>query len=361
MIFVGSVLLADSVRWVRDMPWAAPKFSRARVDEAGVALTNADALPPELDEALEVINNWRSSHAYPLNTFQATLRYKARQVSANPLVAQRIKRLSSIYQKLRRFSWLKLSEMQDIGGCRAIVDSTRQVDRLVTLYKKSDLKHKLDDEDDYIRNPKRSGYRGFHLIYRYNSDKIETYNGLKIEMQFRSPLQHAWACAVETVGTFTRQALKASQGEENWLRFFKLMGTAMGLRERTPPVPDTPTKKEDLSAELREYARRLDVENCLHGYGAALQITERPSLKGMHYFLIELDAEAKQTRVRGYTRGELEEASNEYLEAERKISGNTSNAVLVSVDSMSALRRAYPSYFLDTEVFIQAVRQALGR
>ena len=342
------------------MAWTAPEFSRAQVDAAGAVLLDADPLSPEFDGALDVINNWRSSHAYPLNTFQATLRYKAKQVSAERLVAQRIKRLSSIFHKLKRFSWLRLSEMQDVGGCRAIVSSTRQVERLVTLYKQSDLKHKLDDEDDYIARPKKSGYRGFHLIYRYNSDKIETYNGLKIEMQLRSSPQHAWACAVETVGTFTRQALKASQGEENWLRFFKLMGTAMALRERRPPVPDTPRKKGDLSGELREYARRLDVENCLHGYGAALHTTESPRLKGMHSFLVELDAEAKQTRVSGYRREDLEEASNKYLEAERKISGNTSNAVLVSVDSMSALHKAYPSYFLDTELFIHAVRQVLA-
>ncbi len=341
------------------MAWATPQFSRADVDAAGEVLIAQHPPAHELDHALQVINNWRTSHAYTLNTFQATLRYKAKQVYEQPLVAQRVKRLSSIHQKLQRFSWLKLSDMQDIGGCRAIVPRKWLVDKLVSLYKKSGLKHKLDDEDDYIRKPKRSGYRGFHLIYRYNSDKIATYNGLKIEMQFRSSLQHAWACAVETVGTFTQQALKSSQGEKNWLRFFALMGTAMAMRERTEPVPDTPTKKRDLSEELRDYAQRLDVENCLNGYGAALQILEEPGTKGMHYFLVELDAKANQTRIKGYRRGELETASTQYLEAERKLSDEASNAVLVSVDSMAALRRAYPSYFLDTRVFVREIRQAL--
>lgn len=178
-------------------------------------------------------------------------------------------------------------------------------------------------------------------------------------MQFRSSLQHAWACAVETVGTFTQQALKSSQGEKNWLRFFALMGTAMALREKSQPVPDTPTTGRDLSSELRDYARKLDVENCLNGYGKALQILEEPSIKGVRYFLVELDAKAKQTRIKGYRQGELEMASKGYLEAEKKISDEGSNAVLVSVDSIAALRRAYPSYFLDTGMFIRAVKQAL--
>ena len=51
--------------------------------------------------------------------------------------------------------------------------------------------------DDYITTPKDSGYRGVHLIYRYYSDKNETFNGLKIEVQIRTALQHAWATAVD--------------------------------------------------------------------------------------------------------------------------------------------------------------------
>jgi hypothetical protein len=70
-------------------------------------------------------------------------------------------------------------------------------------------------------NPQKSGYRGIHLVYRYNGRKTE-YNGLKIEIQIRTVIQHAWATAVETVGMFTQQALKSSQGEQDWLRYFAL-------------------------------------------------------------------------------------------------------------------------------------------
>ena len=36
------------------------------------------------------------------------------------------------------------------------------------------------------------------------------------------------------------------------------------------------------------------------------------------------------------------------------------DVVLVSVDSMAALRRAYPNYFLDTRAFLEAVKAAVA-
>jgi hypothetical protein len=342
------------------MAWTTLQYSRDQVNEAGATLVRTGPSVDALDRAFRILTNWRSSHSFPLNTFQVGLRKKAKQVDQRALVAQRIKRISSIYLKLRRFKWLVLSEMQDIGGCRAVVSNVRRVDELVSLYKNSDLKHGIDDEDDYIRKPKPSGYRGIHLIYRYYSDRRDTYNGLKIEMQFRSPLQHAWATAVETVGTFTQQALKSSRGEKEWLRFFALMGTAIAIREHTDLVPKTPSTETELKKELVDYAHRLDVEGHLRAYGSALQTLEGPGAHDAHYFLLELDTTAKTTIVKGYRYGELQKASDEYLAIERSIEKRPGiNAVLVSVESLEALRRAYPNYFLDSDVFIQAVKEAI--
>lgn len=370
MLLVDTLLEESGSHLDYGMAWATPQYNRSRVDSAGEALIappppNAQEDSEELwewwhkyEDALAIINNWRSSHSFPLNTFQVGLRDKARQVTSRYLVAQRIKRLSSIDLKLRRFPTMKLSHIQDIGGCRAIVENVAQVHQLVQLYKDSRIKHKLDHCRDYIEAPPPSGYRGVHLIYRYHSDRKDTYNGLKIEMQIRSPLQHAWATAVETVGTFTKQALKSSQGEKAWLRFFSLMGTALAHRERTATVPNTPSNKNKLTAELRSYATQLDVEHRLHTYGAALNTLEDPSTKNAHYYLLMLDPAQHQVTVRGFKFGELERASKEYLDVERD-KGKTGDSVLVSVESLDALRRAYPNYFLDTAAFIEAVNRAL--
>lgn len=344
------------------MGWTTPQFSRGAVDRAGQVLSKVGASDEELYEALVVINNWRSSHSFPLNTLQVGLRKKARQIDGAALVAQRIKRLSSIEAKLRRFDKMSLSRMQDIGGARAVLGNVARVQELVELYRRSSHKHRLVGTDDYIAKPQASGYRGVHLIYRYYSDRSSTYNGLLIELQLRSQLQHAWATAVETVGTFLKQALKSSQGHAEWLRFFALMGSAIAFREHSPLVPGTPANRQQLITELRAVTAKLDVERRLRDYGAALKALEDPSASDADFFLLALDPSAGTVTIRGYRKSELERATNDYLAIERSLETSPgAEAVLVSVDSIAALQRAYPNYFLDTKAFLLALRQALSR
>ncbi len=343
------------------MAWTEPQYSKGQVDKAGQVLVSADASYEQLYDAMTVVNNWRSAHSFPLNTLQVGLRQRARQIDPEALVAQRIKRMSSIEAKLSRFKTIRLSQMQDIGGCRAVVRTVSNVRQLAELHDRSAMKHKLLRIDDYLEKPQSSGYRGIHLIYRYYSDRSETYNGLQIEIQLRSLLQHAWATAVETVGTFLKQALKSSQGHVEWLRFFALMGSALALRERTAIVPGTPATRHELLNELREAAQALEVERRLDAYGNALQTLEEQSVADAHFFLMILDPATDTITIRGFRKNELDAATATYLHVERSLNASTgAEAVLVSVDSISALKRAYPNYFLDTQSFLLAVRRALS-
>src|SRR2546426_2985294 len=98
--------------WVADMGWAVPHYSKTKVDAAGDTLIAAPAALDAngRDEALTIINNWRSSHSYPLQAIKMTLRTRAKEkIDNRAIVAQRIKRLSSIESKLRRFDSMKLS------------------------------------------------------------------------------------------------------------------------------------------------------------------------------------------------------------------------------------------------------------
>lgn len=360
--YIAPSTAAELISGLNMAAWAIPKYSREQVDSAGATLAGRGAPTIALPEAIAIINNWRASHSFPLNTFQNGLRQRAKRVGSGGIVAQRTKRLSSISAKLKRFRKLNLSLIQDIAGCRAVVSSVEEVNKLVSAYKSSNLKHKLIDSDDYIATPKRSGYRSYHLIYSYFSDRNDTYNGLKIEIQIRSPLQHAWATAVETVGTFIGQSLKSSQGEKDWLRFFSLMGTAIALKEKCNPVPDTPVNRDQLKSEIQDYADRLGVIEHLHAFGTALQRLARPT-RDAHYYLLQLDSTKKVVQIKAYRQDQLELASSDYAEAEALIlSGQPgTDAVLVSVDSMSALRRAYPNYFADTGKFTAMVSEAIGR
>jgi ppGpp synthetase/RelA/SpoT-type nucleotidyltranferase len=130
--------------------WVTPQHSRGQVDAAGRALADSGGVGLDRDAALEVVNNWRSAHSFPLNTIQMGLRQKARSVYASALVAQRLKRVPSTIQKLQRFPTMKLSRMQDIGGCRAVVRSIGEVRGIRAAYARSRSKHRLVNEKDYI-------------------------------------------------------------------------------------------------------------------------------------------------------------------------------------------------------------------
>ena len=346
------------------MPFEKLRYSTTEVDIAGEVLRNKKRSSHEdLVQAYIVIDNWRAAHYFPLNTFQIFLKDKATRADADALIAIRIKRLASIEQKLRLMRRLTLSQMQDIGGCRAVVASVEKVDELASVYKRSRLGHELVKIDDYIRLPKKTGYRSLHLIYRYHTDKGgKPWNDRQIEIQLRSRLQHSWATAVETVGTFTRQALKSNLGRQDWLRFFQLMGTVMALEEGTPPVPNTPNDPRELVRELRVCSDSLQVGARLAAYGSALsQIGKPKQREGRQLYLLSLDPSAQTVTVKGYKWSEVDKALKEYSETEQVVQSLPGGeAVLVSVASLDALRKAYPNYFLDTQVFRVELANALA-
>lgn len=353
------------------MAWTKPQYTSTEINAAakGIIVPDINDLDAVLEWAqhyenrLNIVNNFRAVHAYPLNTFQINLRSAARKIDDGALIAQRTKRLASISIKLARFPKMKLSQMQDIGGCRAVLKSVAAVRQLDTYYAKvTQFKHKLSARDDYITSPKPSGYRGIHYVYRYFSDKpaTEIYNGLKIEMQLRSLYQHAWATAVETVGTFIGESLKTDFGPAEWKRFFALMGSVIAIRERSPTVPGTPSTLPELIEELRFFVEDLHVTNRLTAYGEALRTIEDGSLEG-HFFVLKLYPAEERLVVTGYPRNDLDAAQQDAALAEVTVPGKpTPDVVLVSVDSVAALRRAYPNYFADTRAFVQLMNQALS-
>ena len=204
--------------------WEIPKYSKSEINKAGKTIADKNSSKKERQDALKVLNNWRSSHAYPLQVIASNLRSK----NPDSIVVQRLKRLDSITGKIERFPKMDLYRMQDLGGCRVIVYSIDEVYSAMNQYKSSRIRHILKREYDYIQNPKESGYRSYHMVYQFHSDRKETYNkNMLIEIQFRTKIQHTWATAVEMMGIYTKGNLKSSQGNEDILRFFTLVSSIL--------------------------------------------------------------------------------------------------------------------------------------
>jgi ppGpp synthetase/RelA/SpoT-type nucleotidyltranferase len=342
------------------MDWATPQYKRAEVDRAGRGLANPTMTPDNPDQILMVVDNWRSSHSYPLHALTQNLRVRANAIDQDALIAQRLKRLNAIVFKLQRQPKMRLSQMQDIGGCRAVVKDCLSVDALVSRFERTKTKcWELQGKDDYIIKPKLDSYRSIHLVYRYCNPSTErsVYNKLRIELQIRSHLQHAWATALETVDTFTRQALKADKGNPDWQRFFALMGASMALREGRSSVPNTPAIKTELFDEIAHLAKRLKVIRTLAVWTDAIKITQE-SRKPGNLFLLTLDLRKKTMQTRTFPSHLTREASEVYSQLEKQNMGNIDiQSVLVSVNSLDALRAAYPNYYMDTTDFLKIVRE----
>ena len=342
------------------------EYSSGQVDRSGKVLITPGVGPDQMTEALAVMNGFRSAHGYPLEVALKTLRKGATKINPKVIIAERLKRLPSITAKLRREPNMKLSQMQDIGGCRAVFRDINEVNQLLTTYPQSDL-FKDFKRTDYIQRPKRSGYRGIHLVWRYRSQgpSSKEYDGMRVEVQIRSALQHAWATAVEIASTYTNSDLKSDTGDPKWIRFFSLMGGAIAIREGCPPVPDTPSNKSELNRELRKLSDELKVQESMRNWSQLTNIrgaTATETSVDARVFLVALRLSDYrwQLRVTPFSESDSALASEEYLKAEKENAEKRGvQVVLVSVESIDMLRQAYPNYYMDTTEFLKALQTAL--
>lgn len=333
--------------------WIEPRFSRTQVDKAGKVLIGHDATDDDFNQALEIFSNWRAAHGYPLNTAQIVLRSRAKRVSSTAFISQRHKRELSIVRKLQRSGSMRLSQMQDIAGCRAVLNTIKQLGTLRKYYE-------LEVKDDYVLEPAASGYRSVHAVSRYKGKTNTAFDGLYVETQMRTGLQHAWATAVETVDAFTGSDLKSGYGTAEWRRLFALVGSTFAMQEECPGVPDVPTSKLKIRREVRSLEKSLNLVQSLKGWHRTSQVVRDPGFRFKKYIIIEHHPGRGTVRLYTFGVDEFEQASNRYAELEQAVTkDNQLQVVMASADSPNALRRAYPNLFVDPKEFLKAYEEFL--
>lgn len=182
-----------------------------------------------------------------------------------------------------------------------------------------------------------------------------------IEVQIRTRLQHLWATAVETMGIFTNNALKASQGDAELLRFFTLASALFALEELSAPPPTVDCNKEDIIKEIKLIDKSHRIFETLTAIRRAVDLTDqRPNWKN-GYYILTLNYESHTIRIRYFKKGQLDYATEVYSKMEESQSADKINAVLVSSTSFDALKRAYPNYFTDVKEFTSTIRSIMSR
>lgn len=167
------------------------------------------------------VRDFRASCQRPLDKVTIQLRRFVQYEVDDVVVAQRLKRMPTILNKLAREPTMDITRMQDIGGCRAVLQSSRDVNAVLARIGQH---WRVSRVYDYVSEPKPSGYRAVHAVVT-RDDRL-------IEIQLRTPGQQQWAAAVERAGARLRSSVKDGEGPEPILEYFRLLGKAINLEER---------------------------------------------------------------------------------------------------------------------------------
>jgi ppGpp synthetase/RelA/SpoT-type nucleotidyltranferase len=149
------------------------------------------------DADLQLLNDYRLSFA---RAYQAVVEVLRNTLKLEP-TGRPAKSTTSIIDKLRRES-LRLRQMQDIAGCRVIVNDVGEQDEAVALLTSSFPETSVADR----RQTPSHGYRAIHVIVRQA--------GRPVEVQIRTELEHSWAQLSEKLSDVIDPGVKYGGGPE---------------------------------------------------------------------------------------------------------------------------------------------------
>lgn len=226
-------------------PLSGPSKSSVRRAGSTVrAFSRGEAQLDQLNVALDLVGEYRATFSYPLLKVNNGLHGCLSRLHIDAEVTQRLKRMSTIVEKLTsRESQLDLSRMQDIGGCRVVTESNDISEaRRMEAWIDEVWGARVLRRSDYLAHPRQSGYRALHVIVERD--------GRPIEIQIRTKRMHTWASNVEAfsdvLGTNFKQ--DGTSDVQILMRLMADMDVALDAGV-TPPT--------ELLANINRHAARL--------------------------------------------------------------------------------------------------------
>jgi hypothetical protein len=194
--------------------------------------------------AYRIASEWRSEHSQPLALVTPGVRNWLSQVAPTGVVAQRLKRMPQIILKLDRFPSMRLPQMEDIAGCRAVVERPLEVEAVAA---RIGAKWDVQSISDYREDGKPgTGYRALHYIV--------VRRGRLVEIQLRTERQHAWSEIVESTSDRLQFALKDGQGPPELLEYFRLVSDVLWAQDHgRDPGEGLRARLENASRQVRPY------------------------------------------------------------------------------------------------------------
>ena len=193
------------------------------------------------DEELRRLDVFRRSFAGAYEKVVTAVR-KATQLEPTGRPA---KSTTSIVEKLRRET-MRLSQMQDIAGCRLVVLDISSEDLIVELLKNALPNAVVVDR----RNQPSHGYRAVHII--------ATARGKPVEIQVRTEFQHLWAQLSEKLSDVIDPAIKYGGGDAGARELMSIISRSIaGLESMEVGVRDTVELARGSSSDLEREGKLL--------------------------------------------------------------------------------------------------------
>lgn len=203
------------------------ELSKTQIDKLGERLKKGNVTEADL----RLLDEYRLSFSAAYQFVEESLR---EQLKLEP-TGRPAKSTPSIVEKLKRES-IRLTQMQDIAGCRLIVDFIPRQNEIVEALKQ--LFAVITIVDRRIRPI--HGYRAVHAIINHN--------GKLVEIQIRTKLQHSWAELCEKMADRYGPGLKYGSGPPDLVRIL-LRESAVAARVEALHPGKMIRDQEDPSAE----------------------------------------------------------------------------------------------------------------
>ena len=206
-------------------------FSKTQVDRLGDRLRKGSVAESDLQQ----LDAYRRSFGEAYDEIVAVIR-DATQLEPTGRPA---KSTTSIIEKLRRET-IRLSQMQDITGCRVVVPDVLVQNQVVER-----LKGALPNAIVVDRRKKPSfGYRAVHVI--------ATARAKMVEIQVRTELQHLWAQSSEKLSDSLGPAVKYGGGDPIAQRMLSHFSIMLATTEEVELHPSDPRLTPNFFREARQ-------------------------------------------------------------------------------------------------------------
>jgi len=246
------------------------------------------------------------------------------------------------------------NDVQQLNSFRSYIHSS-QVMRNV----EHALRHE-PDKYNYIEHPKATGYRGIHDVYRHyprgttRSQEKKPWDGLLVELQYRTRAQHAWATAVEISDLLDGERTKFELDQSDRGKFFAIASEIIARRHEGISNAFIEYSTESLQNELQRLEESMGI---LRRLELLKQFEDEESLQNHNVLNIHRKADGSlELEVLPFKTAALAIERASQLES----SEESINAVYVRSDNPKQLRSAYRNYFYDPVDFVKIIQAEGG-